>query len=206
VDRDDQDPAITFDEAANEHAEGSWIAATTGHLLGTSFHSLDSDRADGRERGTAGLADIANLHRTDTRTGPLGQALRAHLARCVTWQCSPQKYAVVEPGNALIRRPGLHPAQCRSPRQPHDKGPDRPACGSRLDQPGDDGACRPGQAALGAQQRLLGLLSPQHPAEEASRTFTDLRLISALLCSSWPHGRDLMDPARPPRSTTTSAA
>jgi hypothetical protein len=105
VDRDDQDPAITFHEAANEHAEGSWTAATTGQLPGgTSFHSLDSGRADGRERGTAGLADIAILHRTDTQTGPLGQARRAHLVRCVTWQCSAQKYAVIEPGNALIRR------------------------------------------------------------------------------------------------------
>jgi hypothetical protein len=31
------------------------------------------------------------------------------------------------------------------------------------------------------------------PAEDAARTFTDLRVISALLCSSWPLGQDLMD-------------
>ena len=88
----------------------------------------------------------------------------------------------------------LHPAQCRSPRQPESKAPTRPACGNRLDQPGDDDLHRPSPATLDAQQRLLGLLSPQHPAEDASRTFTDLRLISALLCMSWPLGRDLMDP------------
>jgi len=41
-------------------------------------------------------------------------------------------------------------------------------------------------AVLDAQQRPLGLPGPQHPAEEAAVTFTDLRLISALRCSSWP--------------------
>ena len=80
------------------------------------------------------------------------------------------------------------------PRQPESKAPTRPSCGNRLDQPGDDDLHRPSPATLDAQQRLLGLLSPQHPAEDASRTFTDLRLISALLCMSWPLGRDLMDP------------
>ncbi len=76
VDRDDQDAAITFHEAADEHAEGSWIAAMIDQLLGgTSFNSLDSDRADGAEHGKAGLADIAILYRTDTQAGPLGQAL-----------------------------------------------------------------------------------------------------------------------------------
>lgn len=88
----------------------------------------------------------------------------------------------------------LHPAQCRSPRQPHDKGPGRPACGSRLDQPGDDDDRRPGPVTLDAQQRLLDLLSLPHPAEDASRIFTDLRLIAALLCMSWPLGRGLMSP------------
>ncbi len=76
VDRDDQDPVITFHEAADEHAEASWIAAALDELLGgTSFHSLDSDRADGTERGKAGLADIAILYRTDAQAGPVGQAL-----------------------------------------------------------------------------------------------------------------------------------
>jgi hypothetical protein len=87
----------------------------------------------------------------------------------------------------------LHPAQCRTPRQPESKAPIRPACGSRLDQ-GSDGLPVPSSAVLDAQQRLLALLSPTHPSEDASRTFTDLRVISALLCMSWPLSRPLMDP------------
>ena len=67
---------VTFDEAADEHAEAAWIAATIDQLLGgASFHSLDSGRADGHAHGKLGLADIAVLYRTDTQAGPLGQAL-----------------------------------------------------------------------------------------------------------------------------------
>jgi DNA helicase II / ATP-dependent DNA helicase PcrA len=73
-----RDPAdvITLDEAADEHAEAAWIAATVDKLLGgASFHSLDSGRADGHEHGKLGLADIAVLYRTDAQAGPLAQAL-----------------------------------------------------------------------------------------------------------------------------------
>jgi len=64
---------VTFDEAADEHAEAAWIAATIDRLLGgASFHSLDSGRADGHEHG---LSDIAVLYRTDAQAGPLTQAL-----------------------------------------------------------------------------------------------------------------------------------
>src|SRR5207344_1293081 len=67
---------VTLDEAADEHAEAAWIAATVDKLLGgASFHSLDSGRADGHEHGKLGLADIAVLYRTDAQAGPLGQAL-----------------------------------------------------------------------------------------------------------------------------------
>ena len=67
---------VTLDEAADEHAEAAWIAATVDKLLGgTSFNSLDSGRADGHEHGKLGLADIAVLYRTDTQAGPLVQAL-----------------------------------------------------------------------------------------------------------------------------------
>ena len=62
----------------------------------------------------------------------------------------------------------------------------------RLDQPGEDRLPRPSQGILDAQQALHAMLSPQHPAEDATRTFTDLRVISALLCRSWPLGQDLM--------------
>src|SRR5580692_8200618 len=42
--------AVSFHEAADEHAEASWIAAMVDRLLGgASFHSLDSGRADGHE-------------------------------------------------------------------------------------------------------------------------------------------------------------
>jgi DNA helicase-2/ATP-dependent DNA helicase PcrA len=68
--------AVSLHEAADEYAEASWIAATVDKLLGgKSFHSLDSDRVDGRLRGGFGLADIAVLYRTDAQAGPLGQAL-----------------------------------------------------------------------------------------------------------------------------------
>ena len=67
---------ITFDEAADEHAEAAWIAAAIDQLLGgASFHSLDSGRADGHAHGKLGLCDIAVLYRTDAQAGPLGQAL-----------------------------------------------------------------------------------------------------------------------------------
>jgi superfamily I DNA/RNA helicase len=63
-------------EAADEHAEAEWIAATIDDLLGgASFHSIDTGRA--RSDGHAGLslADIAVLYRTDAQSGPIGQAL-----------------------------------------------------------------------------------------------------------------------------------
>ena len=68
--------AVSFHEAADEHAEAAWIAAAVDQLLGgTSFHSLDSGRADGHGHGKLGLSDIAVLYRTDAQAGPLGQAL-----------------------------------------------------------------------------------------------------------------------------------
>jgi uncharacterized protein (TIGR00375 family) len=67
---------VTLDEAADEHAEAGWIAATIDQLLGgTSFNSLDSGRADGHEHGKVGLADIAVLYRTDAQATPIAQAL-----------------------------------------------------------------------------------------------------------------------------------
>jgi uncharacterized protein (TIGR00375 family) len=67
---------ITFQESPSEQAEADWIAATIDRLLGgSSFHSLDTGRADGYAAHGLGLADIAVLYRTDTQAGPLGQAL-----------------------------------------------------------------------------------------------------------------------------------
>jgi len=74
--RTDSFDTVTFHEAADEHAEASWIAAMVDKLLGgASFHALDTGRADGHEHGKLGLADIAVLYRTDGQAGPLGQAL-----------------------------------------------------------------------------------------------------------------------------------
>jgi DNA helicase II / ATP-dependent DNA helicase PcrA len=74
--RTDSFDTVTFHEAADEHAEASWIAAMVDKLLGgASFHALDTGRADGHEHGKLGLADIAVLYRTDAQAGPLGQAL-----------------------------------------------------------------------------------------------------------------------------------
>ncbi len=70
-------PAVTLHEAASEQAEATWIATEIDRLIGgSSFHSLDSGRADSRQRHTTlGLSDIAVLYRTDAQTGPLLQAL-----------------------------------------------------------------------------------------------------------------------------------
>jgi ATP-dependent DNA helicase UvrD/PcrA len=67
---------VTLDDAADEHAEAAWIAATIDRLLGgASFHSLDSGRADGHEHGKLGLSDIVILYRADAQAAPLAQAL-----------------------------------------------------------------------------------------------------------------------------------
>ena len=69
-------PAITVHEAGDEQGEAAWIAAAIDRLLGgSSFHSLDTGRADGHAAHGLGLADIAVLYRTDAQAGPLGQAL-----------------------------------------------------------------------------------------------------------------------------------
>ncbi len=67
---------ITIHEAADERGEAAWIAEAIDRLLGgSSFHSLDSGRADGHATHGLALADIAILYRTDAQAGPLGQAL-----------------------------------------------------------------------------------------------------------------------------------
>jgi superfamily I DNA/RNA helicase len=69
-------PAITVHEAGDERGEAAWIAETIDRLLGgSSFHSLDTGRADGHAAQGLALADIAILYRTDAQAGPLGQAL-----------------------------------------------------------------------------------------------------------------------------------
>jgi hypothetical protein len=99
----------------------------------------------------------------------------------------------------LITQPAdstLHPAQCRRLQldQPPSRGRTAPSCGARLDRPQDAVALRPGTGVIEAQRRLLGLLGPRRPAEDAARFFTDVRVVTALLCASWPLGGDLIDP------------
>jgi TniQ len=88
----------------------------------------------------------------------------------------------------------LHPAECRLPLQDGRTGRHRPHCGIRLDQPGEDDPAHPGPGTLDVQERLLAMLSPPYPAEDVSRVFTDLRVVAALLCLSWPLARDTIDP------------
>ncbi|HEX7266122.1 MAG TPA: UvrD-helicase domain-containing protein, partial [Streptosporangiaceae bacterium] len=67
---------ITVHEADDERCEAAWIAEAIDRLLGgSSFHSLDTGRADGHAAQGLALADIAILYRTDAQAGPLGQAL-----------------------------------------------------------------------------------------------------------------------------------
>jgi superfamily I DNA/RNA helicase len=67
---------IGFHQAADPAGEAAWIAETIDRLLGgSSFHSLDSGRADGHGHGALGLADIAVLYRTDAQAAALGQGL-----------------------------------------------------------------------------------------------------------------------------------
>ncbi|MGO9164071.1 MAG: UvrD-helicase domain-containing protein [Streptosporangiaceae bacterium] len=69
-------PALSFHQAADEHAEAAWIARAVDRLLGgLSFHSLDSGRAGPDGHDGLSLADIAVLYRTDAQAAPLGQAL-----------------------------------------------------------------------------------------------------------------------------------
>jgi hypothetical protein len=63
----------------------------------------------------------------------------------------------------------------------------------RLDRPCEDGLPAPDRGTLDAQERILALLSPQHPAPDAARAFTDLRVISALVRLTWPLAEDLMN-------------
>ena len=74
--RPDEPGTISCHEAADPASEAAWIAAAIDRLLGgSSFHSLDSGRADGHGHDGIGLADIAVLYRTDAQAAALGQGL-----------------------------------------------------------------------------------------------------------------------------------
>ena len=90
----------------------------------------------------------------------------------------------------------LHPAQCRRPEHPGKTGRHRPSCGARLDLPAGQERLRPDANTLATQQRLINLFDPECPAKDAVQSFTDIRIATALLCKSWPHGQNLIDPAK----------
>jgi DNA helicase II / ATP-dependent DNA helicase PcrA len=70
------DALIGLHEAADERAEGAWIAREIERLLGgASFHSLDTGRAGAHGHDGLSLSDIAVLYRTDAQAEPIGQAL-----------------------------------------------------------------------------------------------------------------------------------
>ncbi|WDT54088.1 TniQ family protein [Streptomyces sp. G7(2002)] len=100
--------------------------------------------------------------------------------------------------DALIHRandPSLHPAQCRrQAAQPSLAKRRTSACGTRLERtrPRKE-ALQPTERILRLQGHILDLLAPGHPPEEASQYFTDLRLVAALVTSSWPQTRSLVD-------------
>ncbi len=74
--RSDRPGTISCHEAADPASEAAWIAESIDRLLGgSSFHSLDSGRADGHGHDGIGLADIAVLYRTDAQAAALGQGL-----------------------------------------------------------------------------------------------------------------------------------
>ncbi len=71
-----QPGTISCHEAADPAGEAAWVAESIDRLLGgSSFHSLDSGRADGHAPVGIGLADIAVLYRTDAQAAALGQGL-----------------------------------------------------------------------------------------------------------------------------------
>ena len=65
------DHPIGFHEAADERAEGAWIAREIDRLLGgASFHALDTGRAGAHGHEGLGLSDVAVLYRTDAQAEP----------------------------------------------------------------------------------------------------------------------------------------
>ncbi len=160
--------AVTFHEAADEHAEAAWIAATIDQLLGgASFHALDSGRADGHGHGRIGLSDIAVLYRTDAQAGPLSQALtRAGLPH----QKSSHDLLARRAGVAdILREMRLHP--------------DRPGIGARA--PASGGAGAGGESVLARLAAAVRAVATARGGERGGgrgdATVIDIRAAGELL-------------------------
>jgi hypothetical protein len=98
-----------------------------------------------------------------------------------------------------MRAARLHPAQCRADIDPGN-GRRLPACcATRFDSQTPDGHNLDNGPLLRLQHHIVDLLCPDGPetvtiagqATQPARYFTDLRLLTMLLCSSWPTARDL---------------
>lgn len=93
-----------------------------------------------------------------------------------------------------MRDAALHPVQCRTRHDPAGRTTRPPACGTRLDLAPAAGDGMLGDRLLDLQRHLLGLLRADAPATASSaglatepgRYFTDLRLLTALVCATWP--------------------
>ncbi|MFE1453261.1 TniQ family protein [Streptomyces olivaceoviridis] len=78
---------------------------------------------------------------------------------------------------------GLHPAQCRN--VVGSRASD--LCGDRMDAPGHIAPSPPPSVdVIRLQQRLLGLLHPSHDAASAFTAFSDLQVVAAIVCATWP--------------------
>ncbi|KOT58362.1 MULTISPECIES: TniQ family protein [Streptomyces] len=97
---------------------------------------------------------------------------------------------------AMRARP-LHPAQCRTTRDPGLGRTPPTCCGARLDAASGHRLADPRLITL--QRKILNLLTPNGPSHThtagqpapAVRYFADLRVLSLLICSTWPALRHL---------------
>lgn len=91
---------------------------------------------------------------------------------------------------------GLHSAQCRNSLRVHDRAHrSDPACGTRLDQSAMPPE-RPSRDLLTLQHRILAMLDLRQPADDTARYFNDLKMITSLVCVTWPKAR-LSSPGTP---------
>ncbi|MBT2427593.1 TniQ family protein [Streptomyces sp. ISL-112] len=89
----------------------------------------------------------------------------------------------------------LHPAQCRWTVDTQTPRRKSLACAGRLDHRTTPACDQPQPTAdiLRFQKSIRGRLKSPTRVTDASEYFTDLRLATALISTTWPHGRDLLD-------------
>jgi len=98
-----------------------------------------------------------------------------------------------------MRAAALHPAQCRAETTPGNGRRLPTCCAARLDAPAAGQEIRATHNILALQQRVLDLLRADGPETTVSagqptqppRYFIDLRVLTLLVCSSWPAARPM---------------